>query len=106
MEISEAIHAAALELGVTLQEKDHGLWRAVLVDRINDLLIHDFEKLVGILYRIDVSEKKLQELLAFNTGLDAAPIIADLVIERQVQKMNSRKQFKMDSEMDDGEEKW
>jgi uncharacterized protein YwgA len=58
---------------------------------INRLINHDFEKLVYYLYRIDVDENKMRYLLAQKEGENAAGLIADLIIERQLQKMESRK---------------
>jgi uncharacterized protein YwgA len=72
---------------------------------INQLINTDFEKLAGILYRIDVSEKKLKKLLADNPGMDAGQLIAGLVIERLIEKKKSREKFRRDSNMSD-EEKW
>src|ERR1700676_4982289 len=65
-----------------------------LKQHINHLIQHDFEKLVTLLYRIDVSEIKLKELLQQNANKDAAEIIAKLIIERQMQKIKTRNQFK------------
>jgi hypothetical protein len=72
---------------------------------INGLIQNDFQKLVTILYKVDVNENKLKQLLLENAGEDAAVIIAALLIERQLQKIETRKQFKSKSE-NDGEEKW
>lgn len=74
---------------------------------VNNLIQYDFHKLISILYRIDVSEKKLTEILHTNKGLDAGNIIATLMIERQLQKIKSRKynQIKHDG-LDDKEERW
>ncbi len=72
---------------------------------INQLINTDFEKLAGILYRIDVSEKKLKKLLSDNPGMDAGLLIADLVIERQIEKKKSREKFRRDSNITD-DEKW
>jgi hypothetical protein len=65
---------------------------AQLVKYINELINTDFEKLVQLLYRIDVSEAKLKALLQANPQEDAAKMIANLIIERQLQKLKSRKQ--------------
>ncbi|HMJ45792.1 MAG TPA: hypothetical protein VK498_00585 [Ferruginibacter sp.] len=62
--------------------------------QINDLIINDFERLISLLYRIDVSEKKLKEILKEKTSTDSADLIAGLIIERQIQKIKSRKEFK------------
>lgn len=60
---------------------------------INDLILNDFQKLISILYKVDVDEKKLKRILKENAGTDAGEIIATLVIERQLQKIETRKKF-------------
>jgi len=77
-----------------------------LSEKINYLVANDFTKLVQILYRIDVSEPKLKALLKQNSGTDAGRIIAALVIERQVEKLRSRQQFRTDDNNINEEEKW
>ena len=72
---------------------------------INELIQHDFQKLVTILYRIDVSEAKLKYLLKENSGEDAGKIIAELIIERQLQKIKSRQEYRSDENISD-DEKW
>lgn len=72
----------------------------------NRLIQDNFEQLVNLLYRIDVSEAKIKSLLQNNTGTNAGDIIARLVIERQVQKIKSRAQFKTNDSDCTGEEKW
>ncbi|HWB64966.1 MAG TPA: hypothetical protein VG603_15720 [Chitinophagales bacterium] len=67
--------------------------RALLIRRIEELAEKDMEKLMWILYRVDVSEKKLHNALQGSTPESFAPVIADLIIERQIQKANTRKQF-------------
>jgi hypothetical protein len=79
-------------------------FRQKLEDGINDLIVHNFEKLVQLLYRIDVNEAKLKAMLADNTNEDAAKIIAALIIERQLQKIKSRAEFKKNN--DPSEERW
>ena len=77
------------------QGTDNERWQAfrqLLIDRINELIQRDFEKLKWILYRIDISEKKLAEALRHSEA-DAATVMADLIIERQIQKAESRKKF-------------
>jgi hypothetical protein len=54
---------------------------------VNELIMTNFERLVQLLYRIDVSEEKLKKLLRQNPESDAGIIIADLIIERQKQKI-------------------
>jgi hypothetical protein len=54
---------------------------------INQLIQNNFEKLVSLLYRIDVSEKKLKNLLQDHANENAGKIIAQLIIERLVKFM-------------------
>jgi hypothetical protein len=57
-----------------------------LAERINHLIVHDFPRLIHILYVIDVNEEKLKTLLRTYKDSDAAVIIAQLVIDRQKSK--------------------
>jgi hypothetical protein len=79
--------------------KDH------LIFYINHLLIQDFDKLVQILYRVDVSENKLREVLQKNSGTDAAIIIADLLMQRQEEKIKTKEAFKSSNDIPE-EDKW
>jgi hypothetical protein len=74
------------------EEEKFRAFRELLIQRIDQLVHHDFEKLKWILYRIDVSEKKLSETLK-NSDADAATIMADMIIARQIEKAESRKKF-------------
>ena len=102
----EALLQLVKEMGVTVREDVSSLQRQTLVDAINHLLEKDFQKLVAILYRLDVSETKLKKLLSENPDADAAVIIAELMIERQVQKIKSRQQFRQRDNDIDENEKW
>ncbi len=64
-----------------------------LIVFINDLIQNNFQRLVAILYKVDVDENKLKRILKEDTGKDAADIIARLIIEREIQKIETRKQF-------------
>lgn len=72
---------------------------------INNLINTNFERLVSLLYRIDVSEVKLKLMLSQAPGKNAGDIIAALIIERQRQKIKSRQQSNRDKSMDE-EERW
>lgn len=73
---------------------------------INELILTDFSKLVQILYRLDIPENKLKQLLADNAGKDAGKIIAEMIIERQIQKIKSRQQFHQRDKNISEDEKW
>jgi len=72
---------------------------------INFLIQTDFQKLVSILYRVDVNESKLKHLLKENQGLDAANIITELIIERQLQKIKFRNEYRNDENISDDEKR-
>ena len=73
---------------------------------INYLINHDFEKLIYYLYRADVNENKMRHLLQQKEGENAAGLIADLIIERQLEKIKSRRQFRQQDNDIDENEKW
>lgn len=79
--------------------------KSILSEKINDWIINDFPKLIHVLYRIDISEKKIHDLLKNNKTKDASDILADLVIERELQKIEARKKSNH-STNDSQEEKW
>jgi hypothetical protein len=66
----------------------------VLADRINTMITADFKRLISLLYRIDVSETKLKQLLRENPGANAGPLIARLILERQWQKIETRRKYR------------
>jgi len=73
---------------------------------VNELIQIDFQKLIMLLYRIDVSEQKLKQLLQVQPQENAGDIIATLIIERQLQKIRTRQQFRQQNDLFDEEEKW
>lgn len=106
MKDERVINEVSKQLGISLNEKDYPLDKQVLADGINELVNTQFQKLVSILYRMDVSETKLKQLLSDNPGTDAGLIIADLMIERQKEKIRSRQQFSKRDENISDDEKW
>ncbi|HAP00568.1 MAG TPA: hypothetical protein DCQ93_01470 [Bacteroidetes bacterium] len=72
---------------------DFESFRRKLIENISTLIDTDFEKLLWILYRVDVSEEKARALLALNPA-QPATVLADLLIERELQKYHSRKTFR------------
>lgn len=106
MKDEQVLQEVSKELGIIVKEKDHQFNKQILAEKINDLINNDFQKLVSILYRMDVSETKLKQLLNDNPGTNAAFIITDLMIERQKQKLISRQQFRKKDENISDDEKW
>jgi hypothetical protein len=68
--------------------------RKALTEKINHMIVEDFSGLVQALYRMDVSESKLRDLLQNQPHTDAADLIATLIMERQIEKWKSRQKFR------------
>jgi hypothetical protein len=100
---SEIIQSLSNEF--RLLRPEEGQFILQLARSINYLIENDFAGLLQILYRKDISESKLKELLAKNTGHDSGWIIANLLIEREQQKIESRKLYKRDDNITE-DEKW
>ncbi len=78
----------------------------LLADNINKLIVNNFDKLISILYRADIDEKKLNTLLQQNKNEDAGKLIAALFVQRHVEKAASRAKFKNKNSNFFDEEKW
>ncbi|MBS1742670.1 MAG: hypothetical protein JST81_06490 [Bacteroidetes bacterium] len=72
---------------------------------INELILNNFDELIRLLYRIDVSEQKLKQMLKDHIEANAGDVIADLIIERQISKIKTRREFRRDENISE-EEKW
>ena len=77
-----------------------------LTEKINFLIVNDFNKLIFILYRADINEQKLNRLLSENKKEDAGKIIAALFIQRQLEKIKSREENSAKTSNDSQEERW
>ena len=62
-----------------------------LAHEIQLLIDRDFHSFLNMLYRIDVDEQKAKEAFADN---DPSLRLAELVIERELQKVESRRKYK------------
>ena len=67
--------------------------KQALAAKLSKLINEDFEGLLQLLYRIDVDEEKAKEALAENP-LDKGPyVLAELIIERQMEKVRTREEY-------------
>ena len=89
------------ELNLTNDNRLKGRIREI----VGDLIVNDFNQLVQFLYQVDVNENKLKQLLHDTPGTDAAILITDLLIERQLEKIRSKQSLKNQGNIPD-EEKW
>lgn len=61
---------------------------------IAELLEFNFEKLTNMIYRHDVSEEKFHKALESGSINEQAGKLAELVIEREMQKVETRKAYR------------
>lgn len=77
--------------GSKLTETDWDKLEQELADYLDELISSDFNAVMTILYRIDVSEKKVRSLLNQANGTsNAGKLLAQLIIERQREKIKYR----------------
>ena len=94
-------------LGIT--DADHLLQEDllnVLATQIRLWINHDFERLVRFLYRLDVQEDKLRRILKDHPDEDAGRLIAKLIVDRQLQKIDFRKSWTEQQTSIDPAEAW
>lgn len=80
--------------------------KTLLAAKLETMINQDFQQFVLLLYKIDVAENKIRQVLADDTTGEVYHKIAALLIERQQQKIISRKTFTRPASNDDGEERW
>ncbi len=67
--------------------------RLKMIHAFTYLLDNDISRMMNILYRADVDEEKLKKLLISHSDLPSAEVVADAYIERQKQKIETRKKY-------------
>lgn len=65
---------------------------------IADLLENNFEKLCAMIYRHDVLESKFNKALEKETISEQSALIAALVLERELEKVETRRKYKSQKE--------
>lgn len=65
-----------------------------LAARIAEMMDKDYDKLLNALYRIDINEKKLHDLFSGKNREFIPEALAELILERQMQKILWRKKYR------------
>ncbi len=60
---------------------------------VSYLLDKDFNRLLNVLYRIDVSEAKVKLILGKEKPEHLSETLTDLIIERELKKIETRKKY-------------
>ncbi|MBI1938705.1 MAG: hypothetical protein HYS25_11360 [Ignavibacteriales bacterium] len=71
-------------------EADMNLIREHLIERIKELMSRNYERFLNSLYRIDLSEANVHEVLHSKDKLSIPSQLADLIIERQLQRIKTQ----------------
>lgn len=80
---------------VSLEGQSYEELREKLANYLNHLMSTDFNKLISILYRIDIAQEKAMTALAENAEKETSgATLARLIIERQLEKIISRRKYK------------
>ena len=74
--------------------KDIESLRAHLTKKITEMMEKDFDRFLNNLYRIDVSEEKVTKVLSTAPFELVPSMLADLIIERQIQRINTQRLYK------------
>ncbi|HEY0612242.1 MAG TPA: hypothetical protein VGD35_21360 [Chitinophaga sp.] len=104
------LQITARELGDTMELRlpdtvSYERLEELLAERLEILISHHFQQFVFLLYRIDVPENQIRDILDKEAGAGAYRKIAGLLIERQLQKIKSRETFKT-TPPENEEDKW
>jgi len=104
MEINDHVERLVLAVKSLTVTRNDDLKKTIR-EIVNDLIENDLARLVQFLYRVDVNETKLKQLLQDHPQADAAVLITDLLIERQLEKIKAKQDLKNEDDIPD-EEKW
>lgn len=93
--ISASLKNKEFELDITSKNlKTLNEFRAYLTSKLTKMLDEDYNGVINLLYRIDVNEEKLNELFS-SSNKDFIPAsLADLIINRQIEKIKWRMKIK------------
>lgn len=91
----EALQTIAQQLELILPENTSLKKQfELLTQRIDQLITADFNKLLRVLYRIDVYEEKIRKALAHTSDVPSAQVISYLLIERELEKVKWRNLYR------------
>ncbi len=82
------------ELEIGEEESSFGWLMSYLEKQINYLLDHDFNRLINAMYRIDIPDHQVNELLYSSQTGELALNLAKVIIEREKQKVMTREKYK------------
>jgi len=69
-------------------------WKMALIDLIDNLIANNFQQLINVLYKIDISENKIKLALQQQQNRKTAEVLVEMILERLQEKAESRKATK------------
>lgn len=106
MNVVEKELSELLDFPVLKTCSDRADFDSTLAEIVTYLIEHDFARLCQILYRVDVDEHGLREALAGAGEQPPGKIIAQLLLERQQQKLVLRRKYQPPKDGISDEERW
>ena len=80
---------------VSIEDESYEQLQGMLASYLNNLVKKDFNKLISILYRIDIVQEKAISALAENAEKETAgETLARLIIDRQLEKVITRRKYR------------
>ncbi|MCX7796994.1 MAG: hypothetical protein N2249_00030 [Melioribacter sp.] len=73
---------------------DYNFIKEYLTEKIKELMSKDFDRFIINLYRIDVSEDKVHEILHSKDKASIPEKLAELIIERQLLRIKTQLMYK------------
>ncbi|KAF0159444.1 MAG: hypothetical protein FD188_2193, partial [Ignavibacteria bacterium] len=70
------------------------LIRNHLIVKVKELMSRDYDRFLNSMYRIDVNEKKVREILHCKDRTTIPEKLADLIIERQLMRVRTQIMYK------------
>lgn len=67
--------------------------RKLVAEKVLYLMESDVEQFKYVLYRLDINERKVKQVLAESPYGEAANGIAELILKREVEKAQTRQQY-------------
>lgn len=76
------------------QKSDLAEIRSFLRLRVKQMMSGNYQRFLNSLYRIDISESKVSKVFADKSIIDKPAAIADLIIERQLQRIRTQRLYR------------
>lgn len=71
-----------------------------LAARVAWLMKHDYERLLNAVYLLDLSERRFRAAMALGSNEAAARALAELILEREREKFESRRRYRQQRSTD------